>query len=335
MPLTATALDALVRKTARETAPEGPGPVAVGAVLGDETALCGADPTALFEIGSVSKTFTALALARLVVRGALDWERPLATLLPPEAEVPERDGRAVTLGQLACHTSGLPRLPRGLLPRAPWDASDPYARCQEPALLEELARTRLKSTPGRRFRYSSFGAGLLGLALARHTGGGYDALIQREICAPLGLRDTRVALDEERSARLVPGHSYRGRPRPNWDLADLAGAGGLHSTPADMLRFAVAQLGDTSGELAEAIALTHTTGARVHRAHTAHPGLYGTRLPASAGRHAVLFHNGRTAGYHTLLALAPARQAAVVLLSARARSVDRAGFGLLTRLACA
>ncbi|UED87627.1 serine hydrolase domain-containing protein [Streptomyces profundus] len=333
--MTATAFEALVEETARETATEGPGQVAVGAVLGDETALSGADPSAIFEIGSVSKMFTALALARLTVRGALDWDQPLATLLPPETEVPERDGVAITLGQLACHTSGLPRLPRGLMPRVPWDAADPYARCQEPALLAELTRTRLKSTPGRRFRYSSFGTGLLGLALARHTGGGYDALIRREICEPLGLRDTVVALDEERASRLVPGHSYRGRPRPNWDLADLAGAGGLHSTPADMLRFALAQLGDSTGELAEAMAFTHATSERVYRAHTAHPGFYGTHLPASAGRHAVLFHNGRTGGYHTLFALAPARQAAVVLLSARARSIDRAGFGLLTRLASA
>lgn len=334
MTLTATTLDGLVEETARRLGADRPGPVAVGAVLGEESALHGAAPDTLFEIGSVSKTFTALALARLTVRGAVRWETPLASLLP-EARVPERAGRVLTLGQLALHTSGLPRLPQGLMPRGPRGGRDPYARCTADALLAELAGTRLRSVPGERFRYSSFGTGLLGLALARSTGRSYDGLVGAEICAPLGMRDTRVELDGERAARLALGHSRAGRPRPGWHLADLAGAGGLHSSPADMLKLALAQLGDATGELARAVAFTHETKRRIHRAHTVHPGWYGTHLPASLGRHALLFQNGRTGGYHALLVLAPARQAAVVVLSANARSVDRAGFHLLGRLCAA
>ncbi|KAB8166457.1 serine hydrolase [Streptomyces sp. 3MP-14] len=331
MNLTANALAELVEETARTVGADRPGAVTVGAVLGEETALHGAPPDTLFEIGSVSKTFTALALARLVVRGTVDWETPLAALLP-EVRVPERGGRPVTLGQLALHTSGLPRLPQRLMPRGRRGALDPYVRCTADALLAELAATRLRSTPGRKFRYSSFGSGLLGLALARHTGRSYDALIREEIAAPLGMADTRVELDEERAARLARGHSRTGRPRPRWHLADLAGAGGLHATPADLLKLALAELGDVSGELGRAVALTHETEQRIYRAHTMRPGWYGTHLPASLGRHAVLFANGRTGGYHALLAVAPARQAAVVVLSANARSVDRAGFDLLGRL---
>ncbi|MDT0269608.1 serine hydrolase domain-containing protein [Streptomyces sp. DSM 44915] len=332
MTLTATALDQLVEETADRLAAGRPGRVAVGAVLGDETALHGAAPDTLFEVGSVSKTFTALALARLVVRASLTWETPLAELLPAGARVPERGGRVITLGHLALHTSGLPALPTGLLPRGPAGRRDPYAGCTADALLAELAGTRPRSTPGARFRYSSFGTGLLGLALARHTGQSYDQLIQREICAPLGLRDTRVELTAEQAARLAPGHSRAGRPRPGWRLADLAGAGGLHSSPADLLKLLLAELGDVSGELAKAVAFTQETSRRVYRAHTIHPGWYGTHLPPSVGRHAMLFHNGRTGGYHTLLALAPGRQAAVVVLSANARSVDRRGMELLGRL---
>ncbi|WP_158621545.1 serine hydrolase domain-containing protein [Streptomyces triticirhizae] len=331
MSLTANTLAELVEETARAVGAGRPGAVAVGAVLGEETALHGAPPDTLFEIGSVSKTFTALTLARLVVRGTVDWETPLAALLL-EARVPEGAGRAITLGQLALHTSGLPRLPHRLMPRGRRGALDPYARCTADALLAELAATRLRSAPGRKFRYSNFGAGLLGLALARHTGRSYDALIRDEIAAPLGMADTRVELDEERAARLAPGHSRTGRPRPRWHLADLAGAGGLHATTADLLKLALVELGDGSGELGRAVALTHETERRIHRAHTIHPGWYGTRLPASLGRHAVLFANGRTGGHHALLAVAPARQTAVVILSANARSVDRAGFDLLGRL---
>jgi CubicO group peptidase (beta-lactamase class C family) len=324
--------ETLVEETARRVAAGRRGAVVVGAVHGDSCAFGGAGPDTLFEIGSISKTFTALALARLAVRGAVALDQPLGELLPPGTAVPERGGRAIRLGQLACHTSGLPRLPKGMLPRALIPPDDPYAHCTPDRLLTGLAGTRLRSAPGSRFRYSNLGAGLLGLALARHTGQDYDALIRTEIGEPLGLADTGVSLDAERAARLAPGHSRTGRPRPGWNMAGLAGAGGLRSTAPDLLKLALAHLGDGPEQLAEAVALTRATTHRVGRDTAAHPGWIGLRLPAGRGGHSVLFHNGGTGGHRSLLAVAPGQQAAVVVLSANARSVDRAGFDLLLTL---
>lgn len=190
-------------------------------------------PDTLFEIGSVTKTFTALALARMARAGTAGLDEPLADLLPTTASVPSRDGRQITLQHLATHTSGLPRLPKGMLatlllrPTHP----DPYAHCTADALLSGLARTRLGAVPGERFRYSNLGAGLLGLALARRAGTEYEALVTREICAPLGMTDTVVTVDPARAERYAQGHSRRGRPRTPWNLADLAGAGALRSRP--------------------------------------------------------------------------------------------------------
>ncbi len=325
-------MDELVAQCVERLGAGRRGALAVGAIRGEESAVGGAAPATVFEIGSVSKTFTSLALARLAVRGAVTLDQPLRELLPDGTVVPERDGRVIELVHLACHTSGLPKLPKGILLRGLF-GSDPYAGCTPEALLDGLGRTRLRSVPGRRFRYSNLGAGLLGLALALRSGVGYDELIREEICRPLGLRDTRVVLDAERTARLAPGHSRTGRPRPRWRLAGLAGAGGLHSTVPDLLAFARAQLGDTSDELAKAIALTHDTGHRINGGATAHPGWISLRLPPRRGGHRVMFHNGGTGGYRSLLALAPERRAAVVVLSATTRSPDGPGLDLLARLA--
>lgn len=319
-------LNELVRRTADKLSARRKGAVVVGAVRDDVTVIHGADPGTVFEIGSITKTFTSLALARLAVRGDLALDRPLRDLLP-SSEVPHRGGRDIQLVHLACHTSGLPRLPKGLMPRGVF-AADPYAGCTEAMLLDGLARTRLRATPGHRFRYSNLGAGLLGLALARHREVGYDELIQEEVCRPLGLADTRVHLTAELSARLASGHSWSGRPRPGWRLGALAGAGGLHSTAPDLLRLARATFGDAPDELADAVTLTHRTGHRLRGTSTAHPGWIGfTRagLP-------ILFHNGGTGGYRSILAVAPDKRVAVAVLSADARSVDRAGLGLLFEL---
>jgi CubicO group peptidase (beta-lactamase class C family) len=330
----ADSLDDLVRRTARRVAAgPGHGAVVVGAVQGEESALSGADPRTLFEIGSISKTFTALALARLAVSGAVRLDQPLRELVPGDTTVPERDGRSIELVHLACHTSGLPRLPRGMLPRALFWTRDPYAGCTADMVLGGLRRTRLRSVPGHRFHYSNLGGGLLGLALARHTGRDYDTLIQEQICAPLGLTDTRVVLDQERAARLAPGHSRTGGPRPRWRMAALAGAGGLHSTVPDLLRFARAQFGDGPGELAEAIALTHDTSHREDGQPTVHPGWISPRPPGNPSGTRVLFHNGGTGGYRSLLAVAPERRTAVALLSATAVPVDHTGLDLLAELA--
>jgi CubicO group peptidase (beta-lactamase class C family) len=128
--------------------------------------------------------------------------------------VPSRDGHEITLRHLATHTSGLPRLPTGMLPSALLHPSkpDPYAGCTRERLLLALAKTRLRAVPGRRFHYSNFGAGLPGLALAHHCGTTYETLITEQICTPLGLSDTGIAVDAGSPGRRAQGHTRRRKP---------------------------------------------------------------------------------------------------------------------------
>ncbi|GAA3006820.1 hypothetical protein GCM10020229_18200 [Kitasatospora albolonga] len=283
----------------------------------------------VFEIGSVTKLFTALALAALVVDGELRLDQPLAELLP-EAGHLQRDGVAVTLGQLAQHTSGLPRLPHGMMLRALLRPStpDPYAGLTEPVLLGTLARTRLGAVPGKRHRYSNLGAGLLGLALARHTGTDYESMLARLVTGPLGLPGVRVVTERPQTQ----GHDRRRRPVPAWNLAALAGAGALRATAGELASFLGAQLAPESSALPEAIALTRSVRHPLTPFARAHLGWFGQDLHAKLGGGTELWHNGGTGGFSSFVGLAPERGTGVVVLTSTQNSVDGPAFALLREL---
>jgi CubicO group peptidase (beta-lactamase class C family) len=205
-------------------------------------------------------------------------------------------------------------------------------------VLAALARTKPKRPPGKRFRYSNFGAGLLGLALAHAAGSDYETLVRERITGPLGMTDTVIELDDERRRRLAAGTSRRGKPAGLWSLAGLAGAGALRSTAADLLVFARAQLGelppDAPPDLATAIAATQAPRARAGRLTPAMTiGLGWMRAPFGRERVETVWHNGGTGGYRSYLGLTPSTHTAAVVLSANVRSVDRIGLRLLVDLA--
>lgn len=95
----------------------------------------GARPNAetMFEIGSITKVFTALLLAEMVERGEVAIDDPVAKYLPDTVNVPSRNGRAITLADLTTHTSGLPRVPSNMdstsldNPYADYDAAKLYS----------------------------------------------------------------------------------------------------------------------------------------------------------------------------------------------------------------
>lgn len=292
--------------------------LAAGGVVDGDPVTWAGDPRRQFQIGSVTKPFTALVLATYVVDGTLRLEQPVGELL--------RDltgpSAGATLEQLATHTSGLPRVPRELWPRALGRHPDPYADLDHEFLTRSLARTRLS----RRTRpaYSNLGAGLLGHALARHAGLTYEELVRERVTGPLGMADTGCEPAVE-----TPGHRRRGKPLDRvWHFDSLAGAGALWSTVADLERFLAAQLAPPVGRLGDAVRLTQEV--RVPGRRLDHC-LGWLRLHGRDG--AAWFHNGGTAGYRSFVAVQEQPPSAVAVLGASNASVDGVGFRLLRLLA--
>ena len=213
------------------------------------------DENTLFEIGSITKVFTTTLLAEMHVAGELNLNDRVNRYLPPEGRLVCRGGDGVTLLHLATHTSGLPRLP----PNLTWTkltTDNPYADYSAEDLYAGLAKCRLKARPGARTRYSNLGSGLLGHVLARVGGADYERLLIDRVLQPLVMHDTTIRLSEEQQKRMAPGHA-EGKPVRHWDFRVLAGAGALHSTLPDMLRFLRANIDPTSTPLRAAIDLTH------------------------------------------------------------------------------
>ena len=190
------------------------------------------DGDTVYEIGSITKVFTAILLADLVGEGAVELETPVQRLLGPDVAVPTRNGAEITLLHLATHSSGLPRLPSNLQPA---NAANPYADYTVAQLYEFLSSYELERDIGETVEYSNLGAGLLGHALALSAETDYETLVSTRLLEPLGMSDTSVALTPSLQERLAVGHSVQLRPVANWDLPTLAGAGALRSTVNDML----------------------------------------------------------------------------------------------------
>jgi D-alanyl-D-alanine-carboxypeptidase/D-alanyl-D-alanine-endopeptidase len=283
------------------------------------------DANSFFEIGSVTKVFTATLLADMVEQGRVRLDDPVQRHLPEHARLPVR-GRPITLCDLATQTSGLPRLPPGLFRRSLRRRHDPYEDFSEQDLIHTLARTRLKGPPAVRLRYSNFGFGLLGYVLASRAGTSYGQLVGERICAPLGLADTGIEVAEDVSGRFADGHNRRGRRVPHWHFDALAGAGGLRSTVNDLLHFLDLQLTEPTIRLARAAHATHTPQARRGRLEQ---GLGWVSLPLRGDPRRMLWHNGGTGGFRSFLGFVPDTKVGVVVLSNSARSVDAIGFRIL------
>jgi len=256
-----------------------------------------------FEIGSITKVFTAVVLQRLVEKGQVKLDEPVAKLLPESVKVPRRGDREITLIDLATHTSGLPRLPGNLESRNP---DDPYAGYTAEMLHAFLSNHELARTPGTKYEYSNLGTALLGHALARRAGKPYEELVLSLVCEPCGLKDTRITLDDRLRKRLAPGHDADGVPAASWTFDVIAPAGALRSTANDLLRFAAANLGLVETPLRDTLEAAHKV-----RDEKSGMGLGWHRL---ADRRTI-FHNGGTGGFRSFLALDKERKLAVVVLA--------------------
>jgi len=306
--------------------------LAVGLFAGSDTVVHATRPVgddSAFQIGSVTKVFTALALADAVTRGELTLDNPLTTLLPGTPA--SASSAHMTLGHLATRTSGLPRLPPGLLRRALRHRSDPYRDVTTDYLLEALAAARLRSEPGTTIRYSNFGVALLGEALSRHTSRPYGQLVAERITGPLAMPDTAVDLSPEQMARKATGHSRRGRAVPDWQLGAMPGAGALYSTVPDLLTLLRAHLQPDRTALSDTLRLVQHP--RVRRNRWLQVGLGWFLSPVRSSGSMALWHNGGTGGFASYVALLPAAEPGVVVLADTARSVDRVGVRLLATLA--
>ena len=281
-------------------------------------------PQTVFELGSINKTFTGTVLAHMAARGEVKLDDPVQQYLPASVRVPSRNGRQITLLDLATHRSGLPSMPNNL---APADPGNPFADYSAERLYAFLNGCQLTRDIGTQYEYSNLGVALLGHALGRVAGGSIKTLIRERIQAPLGMRMTSYDRNDV-AEWLSRGHNAVGAVVPYWDLSDpVAGAAGLRSSMEDMLLYLRAQVGPPDTELERAIRDAHQVR---HRFTDQLAMGLGWAVRTTEGR-TLISHGGSTAGFWTAMTFDPEQRTGFVLLANSSAFNDDIGQDFLLR----
>jgi D-alanyl-D-alanine-carboxypeptidase/D-alanyl-D-alanine-endopeptidase len=269
------------------------------------------DGDTVFEIGSITKAFTALLLADMIGKNEVALADPVAKYLPADIKVPERSGRSIALVDLAAHTSGLPFMPENAPP-----LNDPAAAKYSVADLKQfLVGLQLKRDIGSEWEYSNIGYWVLSEALSSRAGRDYETLMRNRVIAPLKLANTDFSLSPKMKANLAVGHDAALQPAPVVSALPIyslmPAAGGLYSTANDLLTFLAVAMGYERSPVAPAIDATLST--RRPTGGSNEQALGWTVI--GKGDDQLIYRDGGTYGFASSMAWDPKKRIGVVVLS--------------------
>ena len=284
----------------------------------------------IFDIGSITKTFTTTLFADMVNEGIFKLEDPIENYLSSSVKVPMYHGQKITLEDLATHTSGLPENP----PNLQISNITSYSNYTREQLYQALSNVTLKTAPGTHFEYSNMGIAILGDILALKTGIPYEKLVKYRILNVLGMNNTMINLSDPLISRLALGHdSGIEIPITSVDLVippPLAPAGSLRSSAADMIKYLSANIGLMKTKLNDAM-----KNAQMIRSYTNLSGIAPYNLYIGLGwitttnfSSQIIWHNGEVIGYNSLAAFNPTTQRGIVIFcSCTSQDIDVANIG--------
>ncbi len=279
----------------------------------------------IFEIGSISKVFTAIILADMAADELLSIDDPVQGLLPEGVTMPSRPGQTIRLVDIATHHSGLPRLPDNM---SPADPSNPYADYTPQMLFDFLNGHELRRDVGEQFEYSNLAVGMMGYLLGLKNGTDWEALVKERILDPLGMDKSGITLTPEMERHFVRGHDESGAVVPYWDIPTLAGAGALRSDMNDMLDFIEANVGEPNSDLERSMRVTH----EVRESMGGQMSVGLNWIVQAVGDDRIIWHNGGTAGFRTFAGFDPQSGVGAVVLTNSGHGADDIGLHLINNV---
>jgi CubicO group peptidase (beta-lactamase class C family) len=261
----------------------------------------------IFEIGSVTKTFTANLLAQSVGAGTLK----LSDTIPA---IYQKAGASITYQHLTTHTSGIIA---GIFPDFQvTHPLSPYDGLTVPIFKTLYAGTPLATPPGAVSSYSNIGVSLLGLIMAENAGSTYEEQVRSKIFKVLGLNNTYFDIPESDRSRFPHGYMIdadgKTQDMPHWDLYQTAidPAGGIRSTIGDMVKYANANLAPSKSPLANSIQISQQKILRIRN-----PNVWIGMNWMIEPDDGLIWHNGQTYGFNSILAISTKRHQSVVAMT--------------------
>jgi len=259
------------------------------------------DANTVFEIGSITKTFTATIAADMYLNGYFSDDTVGHYLPAGQVTMPSKDGVEIQFINLLTHTSGIPRIPGTSYPYPPgYDPSNPYAAYTTAHVYNYLTNyCTLEFTPGTWWLYSNTGVGLMGHIEGLVDGTSYETVLKREIFDELGMDNSSLFLTADQMNNLAIGHNINKQIVPNYDAQDIfQGAGFIKTSLNDMFKYLEANLGLVQTPLKDAMDLTHQP--QFHQGSMGDIGLAWYILELDDGQ-TMVYHGGGTGGYDSFL----------------------------------
>ena len=255
------------------------------------------DEHTLYEIGSITKTFTASLLMILLEERGLDADVTFNELLGSDhrLQLPEPHGDAITLSHMMSHKSSIPRLPDNMVPA---DGNDPYKDYTIEAMIEYSNSLTYNHAPGEEFEYSNHAYKLLGYLVSELSGKPFDELLAERITGPLGMNSTYREVPESDQSRLAAGSAF-GEPASSWNFDEMRGLGELKSSAHDMAIYIKAQYGYLEFDGDEAVRKAHEPIHEMREGRHMSNGWFVHELEAGD---VIVSHGGGTGGYRAFAA---------------------------------
>jgi CubicO group peptidase (beta-lactamase class C family) len=274
-----------------------------------------------FILGSVSKSFTALAIMQLVEAGKVELDAPVQRYLPWFRVADEEASAQITVRHLLNQTSGL-----STKTGRSFNGSDDTSDAALETAVRKLRSAELTAPVGEKYQYSTINYSVLGLIVQTVAGRSYESYVQTQIFDPLRMRDSFTSEAAAEQESLATGHNYWfGRPRAA-DLPynrRLIPAGYLISSAEDMTHYLIAQLNGgryrTASVLSPAgVAELHQPGAPTPKTRSYAMGWFVgpiNKIPA-------IYHQGEVPNFHANAVLVPESRTGVIVLMNSQNNVD-------------
>lgn len=200
----------------------------------------------LFEIGSITKTFTASLIMKLVHEGEMKLSDPIQKYLPVQMAQDSFQNNTITVQHLITHTSGLSSGPSSFtlpyLRALIFTPKNPNRNFKAKHYYRYLKKFQLDYVPGKKWEYNNAAYGLLGEFISNINGMSWEDAVQKNIFTPLGMRNSYFTIDKYNKDSFVVGITAKGKKSEPWEMKFINPAGAIKSTLNDMIIYTSAEL---------------------------------------------------------------------------------------------
>ncbi len=275
------------------------------------------DSMTIYEIGSISKTFTSLLMMQYLQDSELSATCAVNDFLPTDIPLLQHNNKPMQIKHLLNHTSGLPRLPENFATGS--DPDNPYQHYDSSMVYDYLTTFVLQRDPGQTMEYSNLATGIAGIILERQTHKSYEQLLLEKICLPLGLNNTKITLSNNDLLNLARGYDDKGNPVSYWDdFNAFKAAGAIRSNAKDLISYGKAIINAETSvlktQIDSCLKVTFENGNIKQASGWAYQSYNGIEY---------ILHDGGTGGFYSYIVICRSKRTVLVTLFSNTPSEKR------------